>query len=88
LVLHNNQHQVTINIDGDVDHLDPDHLRLWLDFDGHGSIRFHHGRYELDLHISHFSHHNSGELEGKIKPSAAFPVMVKAISGTDTFRLG
>ena len=82
LFLHHNQ--ITVNIDGDVDHLDPNHLRLWLDFDGHGSIRFHNGRFELDLRIGHFSHHNSGELEGKIKPSAAFPVMVKAISGTDT----
>jgi Domain of unknown function (DUF4382) len=84
LFLHNNQHQIIVNIDGDVDHLDPDHLRLWLDFDGHGSIRFHNGRLELDLHIGHFSHHNSGELEGKIRPSDAFPVLVRAVSGTDT----
>lgn len=82
LTLHHNQ--ITVNIDGDVDHLDPDHLRLWLDFDGHGSIRFHNGRLELDLRIGHFSHHNSGELEGKIKPSNAFPVLVRAVSGTDT----
>ncbi len=84
LALHNNQHQVIINIDGDVDHLDPDHLRLWLDFDGHGSIRMHNGRLELDLHIGHFCHNSSGELEGRIKPTAAFPVLVKAISGSDT----
>ncbi len=86
LTLHNNEHQITVNVDGDVDHLDPNHLRLWLDFDGHGSIRFHNGRLELELHIGHFSHHNSGELEGKIKPTAAFPVIVSAISGTDTLR--
>ncbi len=84
LFLHNNRHQVIVNIDGDVDHLDPDHLRLWLDFDGHGSIRFHNGRLELDLHIGHFCHDNSGELEGKIKPSDAFPVLVRAVSGNDT----
>jgi len=84
LVLHNNQHVFTISIDDDVDHLDPDHLRLWLDFDGHGSIRFENGRLELNLHIGHFSHHSSGELEGKIKPSDAFPVVVRAVSGTDT----
>lgn len=84
LAMHNNRHQVIVNIDGDVDHLDPDHLRLWLDFDGHGSIRSHNGILELDLRIGHFSHHNSGELEGKIKPSAAFPVLIRAISGTDT----
>lgn len=75
---------ITVNIDGDVDHIDPGHLRLWLDFDGHGSIRPHNGRLELDLRISHFHHHNSGELEGEIKPSAAFPVVVRAVSGSDT----
>lgn len=84
LALHNNRHQVIVNIDGDVDHLDPDHLRLWLDFDGHGSIRMHNGRLELDLHIGHFCHNSSGELEGRIKPTAAFPVLVRAISGSDT----
>ena len=82
LALHHNT--ITVKIDGDVDHLDPDHLRLWLDFDGHGSIRFHNGRLELDLRIGHFCHNNSGELEGRIKPSAAFPVLVRAVSGTDT----
>lgn len=82
LFLHHNQ--ITVNIDGDVDHIDPGHLRLWLDFDGHGSIRSHNGRLELNLRISHFHLHNSGELEGEIKPSAAFPVVVRAVSGPDT----
>ena len=86
LPLVNNQNQVIIDVHGDVDHLDPNHLQLWLDFDGHGSIRIHNGRLELNLQIGHFSHHNSGELEGKIKPSAAFPVTVTAIAGTDTLR--
>jgi Domain of unknown function (DUF4382) len=78
--------QITIEVHGDVDHLDPNHLRIWLDFDGHGSIRFHNGRWELKLKISHFSHHNSGELEGEIKPSDALPATITAISGTDTLR--
>ena len=75
---------ITISVDDDVDHLDDHHKRLWLDFDGLGSIEFHNGKLELKLHLSHFSHHNSGELEGKIKPSAALPVVIKAIAGTDT----
>lgn len=75
---------ITISVDDDVDHLDDHHKRLWLDFDGLGSIEFRNGKLELKLHLSHFSHHNSGELEGKIKPFAALPVVIKAIAGTDT----
>jgi len=82
LVLTSNQ--VIVEIHGDLDHLDPNHLRLWLDFDGHGSIRLHNGRLELNLHVSHFSHNNSGEIEGEIKPSGALPATVTAIAGTDT----
>jgi len=77
---------VTVEVKGDVDRVDFNHLRIWLDFDGHGSISSHNGRLELRLQIGHFGHHNSGELEGKIKPSAAFPVSVMAIAGTDTLR--
>lgn len=85
LTLHNNEHQVIINIDHDVDILDDDHFRLWLDFDGHHSIiRIRNNQFELKPRIGHFSRHNSGEIEGKIRPNAAFPVIVAAISGTDT----
>lgn len=77
---------ITIDVHGDVDHLDPRHLRIWLDFDGHGSIRFHNGRLELKLHIGHFCRSKSGELEGEIKPSAALPAMVAVVDGTDTLR--
>jgi hypothetical protein len=76
--------QIIVNVHGDLDHLDRNHLRIWLDFDGHGSIRFHNGRLELNLRISHFSHKNSGTIEGEIKPSAALPATVTAIAGTDT----
>ena len=75
---------ITLGVDDDVDHVDHNHIRLWLDFDGLGSIELHNGKLELKLHLSHFSNHNAGELEGKIKPSAAFPVVIKAISGSDT----
>lgn len=78
------KHEIKINVDDEVERIDNNHLRLWLDFDGHGSIRSRNGRLELDLRISHFHHHNSGELEGEIRPAAAFPVVMKIISGTDT----
>jgi hypothetical protein len=78
--------QVIVEVKGDVDRVDFTHLRIWLDFDGHGSISSHNGRLELRLQIGHFGKHNSGELEGKIKPSAAFPVSVMAIAGPDTLR--
>lgn len=84
LVIPAGMNVITLSVDDDVDHLDDKHKRLWLDFDGMGSIELRNGKLELKLHLSHFSHHNSGELEGKIKPSAAFPVVIKAISGTDT----
>lgn len=77
---------ITVDVHGDVDHLDPRHMRIWLDFDGHGSIRFHNGRWELKLKIGHFSRHSSGELEGEIKPSAALPASIAVVAGTDTLR--
>ncbi len=85
LQLHNNDHHVVVNIDHDVDETDNDHFRLWLDFDGHQSIiRLHHNEFELRPKIGHFSHNHSGEIEGKIRPSAAFPVIVAVVSGSDT----
>lgn len=75
---------ITINVNDEVDHIGVRRFRIWLDFDGHGSIRFHNGRLELQLHVSHFCHGNSGELEGKIKPSDALPAVITAIAGTDT----
>jgi hypothetical protein len=77
---------ITIDVHGDVDRLDPRHLRIWLDFDGHGSIRFHNGRWELKLKIGHFCHGKSGELEGEIRPSGALPASLMVIAGTDTLR--
>jgi hypothetical protein len=85
LSLHNGEHRFIINIDHDVDEDDDDHFRLWLDFDGHHSIlRIRNNQYELNPRIGHFSHRHSGEIEGKIRPNAALPVLVSAISGTDT----
>lgn len=75
---------IIIDVNGNVDRIGIRRFRIWLDFDGHGSIRFHNGRLELKLRISHFCHSNSGEIEGEIKPSAALPAVVRAIAGTDT----
>ncbi|HRI26118.1 MAG TPA: DUF4382 domain-containing protein [Ferruginibacter sp.] len=60
-------------------------FRIWLDMDGHGSIRIKsNGRLELKLRLGHFCHGNSGEIEGEIQPGAALPALVMAVSGTDT----
>jgi hypothetical protein len=75
---------ITIDINGNVDHLGNRRFKIWLDFDGHGSIRFHNGRWELKLKIGHFCKKNSGEIEGEIKPKDALPATVTAIAGTDT----
>jgi Domain of unknown function (DUF4382) len=84
--LTNLENKIIINVKGDVDEVDDNHKRIWLDFDGFGSIKFKNGKPELRLKIGHFGRHNSADIEGKIKPSAAFPVMVLAVSGTDTLR--
>jgi Domain of unknown function (DUF4382) len=86
LTLHNNVNQFTISIDDDTDEDgDADHVKFWLDFDGHASvIETSPNHFELSPSLHHFSHHSSGEVEGKIKPFGAWPVIVKAISGTDT----
>lgn len=75
---------ITIDVNGNVDRIGNRRFKIWLDFDGHGSIRFHNGRLELKLRLNHFCHSNSGEIEGEIKPSGALPATVTAIAGTDT----
>jgi Domain of unknown function (DUF4382) len=76
---------ITLDINGHVDRIGNRRFRIWLDFDGHGSIRIKsNGRLELKLRLSHFCHSNSGEIEGEIKPAAALPAVVRAIAGTDT----
>lgn len=76
---------ITIDVNGSVDRIGVRRFRIWLDFDGHGSIRIKsNGRLELKLKLSHFCNSNSGEIEGEIKPSAALPATVTVIAGTDT----
>jgi hypothetical protein len=76
---------ITLDVDGKVDRIGTRRFKIWLDFDGHGSIRIKsNGRLELKLKLSHFCNSNSGEIEGEIKPGGALPAIVKAIAGTDT----
>jgi Domain of unknown function (DUF4382) len=84
LTIPSGANQIIIKVDDDVDHEDDNHSRIWLDFDGVGSIRLNNGKLELKLNVNHFCKHSSGELEGKIKPKDALPVVVRAVAGTDT----
>lgn len=86
LDLHSSDTVVTIDVHhGSFDNMGIRHFRIWLDMDGHGSIRVKsNGRLELRLKLSHFCRGNSGEIEGEIKPGAALPAVVLAVSGTDT----
>ncbi len=84
LLLHNSNRQVIIDIP-DIDRIDPDHFRIWIDFDGHGSvIRLNNNQFELRPRIHSFNNSRSGKLEGRIKPAGALPAIVSVISGTDT----
>lgn len=86
LSLHNNESQVVIDIPN-TDRIDPAHFRLWLDFDGHGSvIEIRHHQFELSPRINSFSKAHSQELEGRVEPRDAQPVIVSVINGTDTTR--
>jgi hypothetical protein len=86
LALHNNINTFTININDDVDNDgDDSHKKTWLDIDASASIiEVSPSHFELNPSMHHFSRHGSGEVEGKVSPSAAQPVIVYAIAGTDT----
>ncbi len=84
LIVRNGNNQITINID-DVDRIQANSFRLWIDFDGHGSvIKLNNGQYELKPKIHSFNNNKSGRLKGEIKPSAALPARVMVIAGSDT----
>jgi hypothetical protein len=86
LALHNNVNTFTVNINDDVDNDgDDNHKKSWLDFDAANSIiEISPGHFELNPSLHNFSRHGSGEVEGKVLPAAGQPVIVTAISGTDT----
>lgn len=62
---------------------------FWIDFDASHSIQMDNSGpgngngYRLKSHIKIFTKNNSGEIEGKVLPRAANP-LVMAIKGTDT----
>lgn len=85
LDLHPSDSVLTIDVHGGWDRIGTRRFRIWLDMDGHGSIRLKsNGRFELRLKLSHFCRGNSGEIEGEISPSGALPALVMAVAGTDT----
>jgi Domain of unknown function (DUF4382) len=84
LFLHNNNRQVIIDIP-DIDRIDPNNFRIWIDFDGHGSvIRLRDNQFELRPRIHSFNNNRGGKLEGEVKPGAALPAIIKVIAGNDT----
>jgi hypothetical protein len=84
LRLHNNDPYVIIDIP-DVDRIASNSFRIWIDFDGHGSIiKVRNNEFELKSKIKAFNNMRTGSVEGKIKPSAALPAIVAAIVGNDT----
>ncbi len=90
LTVKDKDHQVEAKLDDtNVDFIGPDQFQFWLDFDAGRSIKKDNSgsgnsnRYELRSNIRIFSRARSGEIEGRILPAAAQPI-VMAISGTDT----
>jgi hypothetical protein len=84
LSIHNNERQIIIDIP-DVDRISQNSFRIWIDFDGHGSIiKLRNNQFELKAKIKAFNHNRSGRVEGRIQPSAALPAIVSVISGNDT----
>jgi hypothetical protein len=67
----------------------PNQVLFWIDFDASHSIQIDNSGpgngngYRLKSHIKIFTTSNSGEIEGKVLPRAADP-LVMAIKGTDT----
>ena len=84
LALHNNESDVIIKLDGAViDEPSPGQLRFWIDFDANRSIQQKDGRYVLRSQLKIFSKGGSGEIEGRVLPADAKP-MVMAIKENDT----
>ena len=84
LHLQNNQNFVYINIHREhLDSISSNNFQLFLDFDLARSIRFINGQYWLKPVLKPFGEHNSGEIEGKIRPIHSFGT-IKAFNATDT----
>ena len=90
LTVKDKDNQVEAKLDAtNVDFTAPDQFQFWLDFDAGRSIKKDNSgsgnsnKYELRSNIRIFSKSRSGEIEGRVLPAAAQPI-VMAISGTDT----
>lgn len=68
---------------GDWDDVDPGRLAMWIDFDVCRSIVERNGQYYLKPMIKSFSKKNYGEIEGKVLPEEAKP-LVKIYNDKDT----
>lgn len=75
---------VVVNVDDDLDQLDPATFALWLDFDAaHSIIEVEHHEFVLRPHIRLFTRHNSATIEGAVLPRVA-DAFVAVVSGGDT----
>ncbi|MCX6316603.1 MAG: DUF4382 domain-containing protein [Bacteroidetes bacterium] len=81
--------QVVANLDASNFEISAGQVAFWIDFDAGNSIQEDnsgsgsgHG-YRLKSHIKIFCRSNSGEIEGKVLPRAADPI-IKAVIGSDT----
>lgn len=84
LNLFNNQHFVYINIHREhLDSISSNNFQLFLDFDLSRSIKLIGTQYWLKPVLKPFGRHNSGEIEGKVRPVHSFG-LIKAFNTTDT----
>ncbi len=90
LTVKSEDRQVVANLEGgNFEILPPNQIMFWIDFDASRSIQVdnsgsgnNHG-YRLKSSIKIFTRSTSGEIEGKVLPRAANPIVL-AIKGTDT----
>lgn len=81
--------EITANLDASNFEISNGQVFFWIDFDAGNSIQVdnsgsgNNNGYRLKSTIKIFSRSHSGEIEGKVLPRAADPI-VKAVMGTDT----
>lgn len=85
----NEDREVTANLDASNFEISNGQVFFWIDFDAGNSIQVdnsgsgNNNGYRLKSTIKIFTRSHSGEIEGKVLPRAADPI-VKAVMGTDT----
>ena len=90
LKIKDKNNEVIVKLDeSNVDFSAPDQFMFWLDFDAGKSIKVdnsgsgNNNGFELRPQIRAFAKSKAGEIEGRVLPAAAQPVVL-AINGTDT----